>query len=335
MDSSSRPTAADIAAARDRLVGRVLRTPLRRSDWLSDVASAPVWLKLECVQMTGSFKVRGALNAAILHAERHSGLPRALVTASAGNHGRALALAAEQIAVPLTVFVPRDAPETKRRAIERHGARLLLERDYDAAEAAAREFARREQAVFISPYNDADVIAGAGTVGLEALEDLPDTRCFVVPVGGGGLASGIGVAIKAHAPSAQMLGVEAEASPAFSVSLRAGRITAIQPRPTLADGLAGNLEADSITFGLMQKVCDGMALVDEKLLKSAIAGLAREEHLVAEGAGAAAVAAVLARQIDERKGPIVAIVSGSNIDVDRFSGILVSHQSEAASAPRR
>lgn len=326
-----RPTFAEVAAARDRLEGRVLRTPLRRSDWLSDAAGAPVWLKLECVQMSGSFKIRGALNAAILHAERHPGLPRPLVTASAGNHGRALAFAAEQIAVPLTVFAPRDAPATKRSAIERHGARLVLEPDYDAAEAAAREFAAREGADFISPYNDPDVIAGAGTVAMEVLEDIPDARCLVVPVGGGGLASGIGIVVKAHAPTTRMLGVEVEASTAFSVSLRAGRITRIEPTPTLADGLAGNIEPDSITFALMQQVCDGMALVEEKLLRSSIAGLAREDHLMVEGAGAAAVAALLGRRIDERKGPIVAIVSGSNIDVDRFSAILA----EATSARPR
>jgi threonine dehydratase len=328
LDGRLRPSLAEIAAARDRLDGRVLRTPLRRSDWLSDVAGTPVWLKLESVQMTGSFKIRGALNAAILHAERHPGLPRPLVTASAGNHGRALALAAEQIAVPLTVFVPRDAPETKRRAIERHGARLVLERDYDAAEASAREFARREDAAFISPYNDPDVIAGAGTVALEVLDDLPEARCFVVPVGGAGLASGIGIVVKAQAPAARMIGVEAAASAAFSTSLRAGRITAIEPRPTLADGLAGNIEERSITFDLMRQVCNGMALAEEKLLEAAIAGLAREEHLVAEGAGAAAAAALLGRRIDERKGPIVAIVSGSNIDLDRFSGILAAGMRE-------
>jgi threonine dehydratase len=322
---------ADVAAAAERLTGRVSRTPLRRSDWLSDVAGAPVWLKLECVQLTGSFKIRGALNAAILHAERHAGLPAPLVTASAGNHGRALAFAAEQIAVPLTVFAPRDAPETKRRAIERHGARLVLERDYDAAEAAAREFARKEGAAYVSPYNDAAVIAGAGTVGMEVLEELPDTRCFVVPVGGGGLASGIGIAARGHSPSARLLGVEAEASTAFTTSLRAGRITMVEPRPTLADGLAGNLEENSITFGLMQQLSGGMALVDEAMLKHAIAGLAPEEHVIAEGAGAAAVAAVLAGRADEGRGPIVAIVSGSNIDVERFSAILA----EATSARSR
>jgi threonine dehydratase len=279
-------------------------------------------LKLENVQITGSFKIRGALNAAILHTERHPGLPRPLVTASAGNHGRALAFAAEQIAVPLTVFVPRDAPDAKTRAIDAHGARLIRERDYDAAERAAREYAQREGAAFISPYNDADVVAGAGTIALEVLEDLPETRCLIVPVGGGGLAGGIGIAAGAHAAPVRVIGVEAEASTAFSTSLRHGRITPIEPRATLADGLAGNLEADSLTFPLVRDTCDHIVLVTEDELRDAMAGLAAEERVIAEGAGAAAVAAVMARRVEERKGPIVAIVSGSNIDLDKFTATL-------------
>ncbi|HSL21556.1 MAG TPA: pyridoxal-phosphate dependent enzyme, partial [Vicinamibacterales bacterium] len=283
MDASRRPGIADIADAQQRIHGRVVRTPLRRSDWLSRLAGADVWLKLECVQTTGSFKIRGALNAAILHAERHAGLPAPIVTASAGNHGRALALAAEHIGIPLTVFVPETAPRAKTTAIEAHGATLRRARDYDAAEAEAREYARREGGTFISPYNDADVIAGAGVVALEVFEDLPDTRLIVVPVGGGGLASGIGIVARSRPGEVRMLGVETEASHAFTDGLRAGRIVPIEPRPTLADALSGNIEAGSITFPLMQQVCDGIALVSEEDLAGAIAGLAREEHLIAEG----------------------------------------------------
>lgn len=316
------PTALDIITAHDRLRGRVIRTPLRRSDWLSRLADAEVWLKLEGVQLTGSFKIRGALNAAILHAERHSGVPTPLVTASAGNHGRALALAAEQINVPLTVFVPENAPKAKTGAISAHGAELRFERDYDAAEAAARTHAVREGATFVSPYNDADVIAGAGTVAVEIFEDLPGARTIVVPVGGGGLAGGIGLVCRAQPGRVVMIGVEAEASQAFNVGLRAGRITRIEPGPTIADGLEGNLEEGSITFLLMQQVCDGMTTVSEEALKQAIAALAREDHLIAEGAGAAAVAAVAARRVASNGGPIVAVVSGANIDLERLVPLL-------------
>ena len=227
-----RPRFSDIAGAQERLRGRVIRTPLRRSAWLSEALGVPVWLKLECVQQTGSFKIRGALNAAILHAERHSRLPAPLVTASAGNHGLALAMAAQQMETRLTVFVPHDAPATKTRAIERHGAQLVLERDYDAAEQAAKAFARREGASYVSPYTHADVIAGAGTVALEIFEDLPDAHTVIVPVGGGGLASGVGLALRARAAGIRTIGVEAEASTAFTASLREGRVTRVAPKPT-------------------------------------------------------------------------------------------------------
>lgn len=319
---AERPTFSDIASAHERLRGRIIRTPLRRSDWLSRLVDAEVWLKLECVQLTGSFKIRGALNAAILHAERHAGVPTALVTASAGNHGRGLALAAEQINVPLTVFVPENAPKTKTDAIEAHGASLMQERDYDAAELAARAFAERNGATFVSPYNDVDVIAGAGTVALEVFEDLPEARTLVVPVGGGGLASGIGLVCRAQPGKVSMIGVEADASQAFSVGLRAGRITPITPLPTIADGLGGNLEEGSITFPLMQHVCDGMVTVSEDGLKRAMAALVAEEHVVAEGAGAAAVGAVAEGKVTSVDGPIVAIVSGSNIDLEKLVPLL-------------
>lgn len=316
------PTFSDITSAHQRLRGRVIHTPLRRSDWLSQLAGTDVWLKLECVQLSGSFKIRGALNAAILHAERHAGVPAPLVTASAGNHGRALALAAEQINVPLTVYVPKGAPRAKTDPIAAHGAHLIRADDYDAAEAAAREHAAREGATFVSPYNDPDVIAGAGTVAMEVFEHLRDTRAIVVPVGGGGLAGGVGLVCRARPGRVLMIGVEAEASQAFSVGLRTGRITQIQPGPTVADGLAGNLEAGSMTFALMQQVCETVVTVSEGDLKNAIAALAREEHLIAEGAGAVAVAALAARRAAPGEGPVVAIVSGSNIDLQTLVPLL-------------
>ena len=331
---SSTPFHLSIAEAARRLDGRVLRTPVRRSYWLSAIAGTDVWLKLECVQLTGSFKIRGALNAAILHAERHSGLPTPLVTASAGNHGRALALAAEHIGIPLTVFVPEDAPRAKTSAIESHGAVLRRAPDYDAAEEGARAFARENGATYISPYNDPDVIAGAATVALEVFEDLPDTRVIVVPVGGGGLAGGIGAVARLQAGGVRTIGVETESSHAISEAFKAGRIVTIEPRPTIADALSGNIEPGSMTFPLMQQVCDGIVLVGENELKAAIVGLVREEHVIAEGGGAAAVAAILAGPFDSvpfdyaqgrpatAPGPIVAIVSGSNIDVERLAGLL-------------
>lgn len=322
------PVLSDVIGARDRLRGRIVATPLRRSDWLSGVAGTDVWLKLECVQLTGSFKIRGALNAAILHAERHAGIPAPLVTASAGNHGRAMALAAEHMGIPLTVFVPETAPVAKTGPIEAHGARLFRERDYDAAEAAAREFARREGATYISPYNHTDVIAGAGTIALEIFEERPDTRALLIAVGGGGLASGMGLVARAQPSAVRVTGVELEASHVFHDSLRAGRIVTIEPGPSIADALTGNLEPGSITFPLMQQVCGETQIVGESDVADAIRGLAREEHLIAEGGGAAAVAGILRSRrrggSEGAEGPIVAVVSGANIDVGTFLQVLRS-----------
>jgi threonine dehydratase len=314
----------DILAARRRLAAHLPPTALLPSAWLTDMVGAAVYLKVESLQTPGSFKIRGALNAALRLAEaaRHSALPR-LVTASAGNHGRALALAGERLGMQVVVFTPSTAAEIKKAAIRRHGADLDDSApDYDAAEAAAREHAGREGATFVSPYNHPDVIAGAGTVAMEVFEDLREARALVVPVGGGGLAGGIGLVCRARPGRVPMIGVEAEASQAFSVGLRAGRITQIQPGLTLADGLAGNLEAGSITFALMQQVCETVVTVGEDDLEKAIAALAREEHVIAEGAGAAAVAALAARRAAPGEGPVVAVVSGANIDLPTLVPLL-------------
>jgi threonine dehydratase len=220
---------------------------------------------------------------------------------------------------PCVVFTPADAPATKPTAIRRHGAVLRRDgRDYDAAERLAREFAREDGGVFISAYNHPGVIAGAGTIGLEIADALPDLDVVVIPLGGGGLTSGVGLAIKAAAPQAAVIGVEVEASTPFTKGLRAGRIVEITPQPSLADGLTGNLEAESITFALVQQVADQVVTIDENDLGRAVRGLAAEEHLVVEGSGSVAVAAILAGKAAGPGQKVVAIVTGGNIDLDRF-----------------
>jgi len=237
------------------------------------------------------------------------------VTASAGNHGRALAAAAEIFRLPLVVFTPVDAPHSKVAAIRRHGAELRAEgRDYDDAERLAKAFAAETGAEFISPYNDADVIAGAATIALEIAEDDGDINVIVVPIGGGGLISGIAAATKAIDPGIEIVGVEVEASCAFQTSVRAGHLVPIVPGPTLADGLGGNPDPDTITFGLIQQLVDRIVTVSEEDLASAIVGLVESDHLVAEGAGAAAVAALVGQRIDVAGRRVGVIVSGANID---------------------
>lgn len=318
-------SAIDIVAARQRLRPHLPPAPLRHSQWLSAATGAHVYLKLECVQLTNSFKIRGAFNAALRVVEearaRNRLLPR-IVTASAGNHGRALALASERLGLETVVFTPATAPRTKKAAIRQHGVELRETADYDDAERAARAFAAETGALYISPYNHRDVITGAGTIALEILDVLPRLDTLVVPIGGGGLASGIAIAIKAAAPRVRIVGVEAAASTPFAVGRQAGRLTVIEPRDSLADGLTGNLEPGSITFDIVQQLVDNLVAMDESEIASAVRGLAAEEHLIAEGAGAVATAAAIARDVVRVDETAVLVVSGGNIDVAKLATLL-------------
>ena len=314
------PTVLDIYEAKRRLAPHLQPTPLLPSHWLSSIADGNVFLKLESLNLTNSFKIRGALNAALRLIE--GGAPGAspqLVTASAGNHGRALALAAERLGLACVVFTPATAPEAKKNAIRRHGAVLHGEcDDYDLAETQAKEYAAAEGGVYISPYNHPDVIAGAGTIGLEIVEAMPGFDVIVIPLGGGGLASGMGLAIKAAAPHVTIVGVEVEASSPFTLSLEAGRITEITPRQSLADGLTGNLEAGTITFPLVRQVVDYVVTVSEEDLARAMKGLATEERLIVEGAGVAATAAIMAGKASAQGQRVVAMVTGGNVDLPKW-----------------
>ena len=313
----------DVLRARKRIAPHIRRTPLVRSTWLSDAAGASVSLKLESLQTSSSFKSRGAFNAVLARLERPEGAPRQLVTASAGNHGRALAAAAETFGLPLVVFTPAEAPKTKLAAIRRHGAELRAEgRDYDDAERMAKTFARETGAEFISPYNDRDVVAGAATIALELFEDAPDLDMLIVPIGGGGLIGGVAQTAKAIRPDAAVIGVEVEASCAFQTGVRAGRLVEIVPGETLADGLGGNPDPETITFDLIQRFVDQIVTVSEADLAAAVVGLIEHEHLVAEGAGAAATAALVGQRVRVSGRRVAAIVTGSNIDRARLAALL-------------
>ena len=309
----------DIRRAAERIRSRVLRTPLRRSEWLS-TADRSVHFKLEAIQPTCSYKIRGAFNAALSLRERETGHPR-LVTASAGNHGRAMAFAARELDLPLTVFIAADAPRAKIDAIRAAGAELRECGDYDEAEHEAKRHAASGAGVFISPYSHPNVIAGAGTVGLELLDDLPSTDAVVVPIGGGGLISGIGIAIKALSPSTRLIGVEVAASCPFTRSLEAGRLVTIDVKPSLADGLTGNLDPDTITLDIVREVVDEIVLVEEDDLRRGLAAVVTNEHLVIEGAAAAGPAALVTGKLNVH-GNIAVILSGANIDVDRLVDVL-------------
>jgi threonine dehydratase len=316
-------TLLEVLQARRRIAPYVRRTPLVPSSWLSDVAGADVALKLESMQHSSSFKSRGAFNAVIARLERSAPKLARLVTASAGNHGCALAAAAETFSLPLTVFTPADAPQVKLAAISRHGAELRADsRDYDEAEKLAKAFARDKGAAFISPYNDRDVIAGAATVALEIFEDAAETDTLVVPIGGGGLISGVAAVAKALTAGCTVVGVEVEASCAFQTSVRAGKLVEIVPGPTLADGLGGNPDPETITFEPIQRLVDRLVTVSESDLEAALVGLVTAEHVIAEGAGAAATAAIVGKRVEVSGRRVAVVVSGANIDRARLAAIL-------------
>lgn len=302
---------ADVEAAARRL--RVCRTPLLKSAWLSDRCQAEVWIKLESVQPGGSFKIRGAYNALMQLKASQPDLT-SVVTASAGNHGVAMSIAARELGIALRVHVPKTAPDAKKKTLAANGAQLIEQADYDAAERLARQDAETTGTVYLSPYNHPDVIAGAGTVALEMLEDEPGLEAIVVPLGGGGLLAGAGLVTREHTRQVRLIGAEAEASPVFTAALSNGEITPVQVHPTLADGLAGNLEPGSMTFAMVSDLVDAVALVAESSIETAMRSLVWRERLVTEGAGAAGVAALLQGGLGLEGARIGVMVTGRNVD---------------------
>lgn len=302
----------DVRAAADRIRAHVVRTPLEPSAALSAVCGAEVWLKFECFQRTGSFKLRGALNALL---QRQA--PR-IVTASAGNHGLGVACAASMLGVTATVVVPLTASSSKVAALRGSGAELVqVGETYDDAELAAIHLARARGVPFISAYNDAAVIAGGGTVALEILEDLPGVRSLILPAGGGGLISGVGVA----AGNREVYGVQSEASPSLHAALAAGRLVHVEVQPSLADGLAGNVETGSITFDLVRKHVRDIVLVSESAIAEAMHWLLLNEHVVVEGSAAVGVAALLQRRIQPHE-PIAVVLTGRNLSAETFQAVV-------------
>jgi threonine dehydratase len=322
-DLAVRPvTLSDIEAARERMGGRILRTPVLRSRWLSDAGGGSVLLKLENLQVTSSFKSRGALNA-LMQLAGGDGRETRVVTASAGNHGRAIAWAAQALGMHAVVFTPRSAPVTKTNPIVRHGAELrAVATNYEEAERLAQQYARETGAAYVSPYDHRDVIAGAGTIGLELAEDVPDLGLALVPIGGGGLISGIAIALDAVAPEVEIVGVEVAASTAFSAARRAGRPVEILVGETIADGLGGNVDPATMTWPIVRDLVDRIVIVPEDALRRAVRDLASEDHLIAEGAGAAAIAAVASGLAGIEGRQAAVLLTGANIDLSRLVPLL-------------
>lgn len=325
-NAAHEPDARAIRRARERLRGVARHTPLEHSTWLSEIAGVPVHLKLECWQRTRSFKFRGAYHAvSVLDPATRA---RGLVTASAGNHGLATALAARLLDATATIFVPASAPATKKDRIRRAGGELReVPGIYDDAAAAARAFAGQTDAYFLNAFTDPDVVAGQGTVGLEVLDGLaagaePGEAPLdvVVPVGGGGLAAGVGIAIRDADRPTRVIGVQSTATTAMHAAFEAGRVVDVHdPGTTLCDGLAG--ETEPVAYERARRVVDALELVDEAAIAPAIRALYRHEAVVAEGSGAVGVAAILEGAI-RLDGPAVVVITGGNIDASTLARIL-------------
>ncbi|MBI5067907.1 MAG: threonine ammonia-lyase [Deltaproteobacteria bacterium] len=313
-------TLDDVRAARQRIQEHVYLSPCARSETLSRLSGCHAWLKLENLQMTGAYKERGALNKlSRLTAEERG---RGLIAASAGNHAQAVAYHAGRMGVPVTIVMPEGTPLLKVANTRGHGAKVVLSgSNYDEAYAEARRLEAAEQRTFVHPFDDVDVIAGQGTVGLEVLEQVPDLDAVLVPVGGGGLVSGVAAAVKALRPSARVIGVETEVLPSMLASLEEQRLVTIEPATTLADGIAVKRPGE-ITFAHVQKLVDEIVTVSEEEIASAILYLLEKEKAVVEGAGAVGVAALLNHKVRLEGQRVVSIVSGGNIDVNVIARVI-------------
>ncbi|MCQ8894414.1 MAG: threonine ammonia-lyase [Methanolinea sp.] len=314
-------TLADIRAAASLLEGKVIDTPLVHSPTFSSATGAEVYLKLECMQKAGSFKVRGATCRII---SRRTDIGEGgVVAASAGNHAQGVAVAASLAGVPATIVMPRWVSLSKQEATTGYGARVILRGEsLEESIEIAKKIAVDEGMTFIHPYDDDLVIAGQGTIGLEILRDLPDVQHVVVPVGGGGLISGIAIALRGLKPGISITGVQSEACPSAVEALAAGFPVIVDAAPTVADGIRVKRIGD-ITFPIVRDLVDQVVLVDEEAIVNAILQLLERKKVLAEGAGAAPLAGILQGKVRMAPGEkVVVVISGGNVDTFLLERIL-------------
>jgi threonine dehydratase len=313
------PTIDDIRAAAERIKGAVIRTPLLLSRTLSEIVGAEVWLKFENLQFTAAYKERGALNKLLqLTPEERA---RGVIAASAGNHAQAVAYHARRLGIPAIIVMPESTPTVKVTQTAGHGAKVVLHGDmFDDAYAKARELALENGYVFVHPFDDPKIIAGAGTVGLELLEDAPELDAIVIPIGGGGLMSGVSIAARAIKPDIAMIGVEAELYPSMKCAIEGVRMPL--GGDTLAEGIAVKHPGE-LTSRILKELADEVVLVSERDLERAVAMLVGIEKTVVEGAGAAGLAAILANPERFKGKKVATILCGGNIDTHLLANVLV------------
>jgi threonine dehydratase len=309
-----------ILAAAERLEQRVRHTELIPSHFFSERLGLPVYFKCENLQRTGSFKIRGALN--FILSQPRENLAHGVITASAGNHGQGVAFAASQLKIPSMVFMPESTPLQKFHAVRDYGAQIVLTgRNFDEAYAAALVRQKETGSLFIHPFEDPLVMAGQGTIALEVLAEVPDLASIIVPIGGGGLISGIATAIKQTHPKVKVIGVETAAAPAMHFSLKKGAIMETPVGSSLADGIAVKKPGDN-TFRIIRELVDEVVLVEEEEIAQAIVLLLERSKLLVEGAGAVSLAALLQEKTEVRGGKTICLLSGGNIDVKTISRVV-------------
>ena len=315
----------EIQDARRLIRDEVNKTPLVRSQYLSALSGSDAYLKLENMQVTNAFKIRGALNRMMnLTIDEKA---RGVVAASSGNHAQAIAIGAEKLNLTATVVVPETTPRIKIEKIRKHKVELILHGEkYDYAEQHAHKLAKETGATFISSYNDPLVVAGQGTVGLEILEELPTVDSIIVPVSGGSVLSGVAVAAKSIKPDIEILGVQPETVAAMYYCLRAGKIINVEMKQTIADGLDGNIEQGCITFELIQRYVNEILLFNEDTIRKMIRLLWEKERQVVEASGAISIAPIVETPKRFTGKQTVAVVTGGNIDDAVFKGILASEK---------
>lgn len=312
--------AEEISIARERMKGIVHITPLDYSKTFSTLSQNDVFLKLENMQKTGSFKVRGAYNKVFSLSDEE--LKKGVIAASAGNHAQGVAYASQNLNVPCTIVMPKGAPISKVQATMGYGAKVVQKgKNFDESLAYAIQLQEETKATFIHAFDDEAIIAGQGTVGLEIVEQLPDVDAIIVPIGGGGLIAGIALAVKEKNPNVKIYGVQAKACPSMKKSIINNKPIAVEAAPTMADGIAVG-KPGTLTFDIVHKYVEDILLVDEMEIARTMLMLLERNKLMVEGSGAASLAALLYNKIPMTNKKVVPVLSGGNVDMNFISRII-------------